>query len=126
MKSKYTVEMTRDELREAHEALDALCGYIQLDSGIYPEANREFILSALPPKPRPTMAEIGWDEDEHYLAEAVHPEYGKVMMVACTGGGPIDILTRKGNSMPYRSALPEELEPTGRHYFRNDNSKEQQ
>ena len=120
MKSKYTVEMTRDELAEAHKSLDAMCDHIYYASGSYPDKGRKDILAALPPRPNPTMAELEWDEDEHYLAEAVHPEYGKVMMVASTGSGPIDILTRKGNSMPYRSALPEELEPTGRHYFRND------
>lgn len=40
------------------------------------------VLKVLPPIPKLTMAEVEWDEDEHYLAEAEHPDYGLVIMLS--------------------------------------------
>lgn len=121
MKRKYTVEMTREELVEAHKALDEVCHIAEHGNGHRPSKAREQVLAALPPKPRPTMAEIGWDEDEHYLAEAVHPKYGKVAMY-CIGltGEWIGIMHWDGENVDYFTSGLAELEPTGKHYFRND------
>lgn len=67
---------TRQEILEAHEALEKLCQRLPAT-----RAAKETILRALPPLPRLTMAEIEWDEEEHFLAEAEHPNWGKVVML---------------------------------------------
>ncbi len=41
----------------------------------------EAIRIALPPKLVPTMANIEWDDEKHFLAEAEHPKCGKVIML---------------------------------------------
>ena len=59
---------THQEIIAAHEALDTLCR----ETGVKTPVNalKWLILKALPPKPHPTMAEIEWNDDEHFLAEA--------------------------------------------------------
>ncbi|WP_408930780.1 hypothetical protein ACKFR8_05200 [Corynebacterium axilliensis] len=63
-----------------------------------------------------------WDDDLHYLAEAEHPDFGKVIML---GKGPLsgDVrITRiKGKGaieshMLWQTVEPETLTPTGRRY----------
>ena len=71
---------TRAQILNAHEALEELknvalsaadfCG----DTEKYLAWKSE-IIAALPPKPAPTMAEVEWDDDKHYLAEAEHDVY---------------------------------------------------
>lgn len=82
---------TRQEIIRAHEALSDLTyladKYITSTLGGLDETRklRQSILAALPPKPQPTMAEVEWDDDKHYLAEAEHVDWGKVVMLYYDG-----------------------------------------
>lgn len=69
-------QSTRQEILDAHEELEKLCNRL-------PGTRRAkmTILAALPPKPQPTMAEVEWDDDKHYLAEAANPIWGMVVML---------------------------------------------
>ena len=58
---------THEEIIAAHEALEKLCDRLPAT-----RSAKESILRALPPKPQLTMAEVEWDDDKHYLAEAKH------------------------------------------------------
>lgn len=42
------------------------------------QAAANFILAHTTP---PTMADVEWDDELHYLAEAEHPNWGKVVML---------------------------------------------
>ena len=103
---------TRQEIIEAYDALEKLCQRLPAT-----RAAKEPILRALPPKPRPTMAEVEWDDDEHYLAEAEHPEWGKVIMLG-EGRTPgfIRIIRGKENDAFWGTAAPYNLTPTGKRY----------
>lgn len=108
---------TRQEIIDAHDALESLCKRL-------PGTRRAemAILAALPPIPRPTMAEVEWDDDKHYLAEAEHLQFGKVIML---GKGPLsgDVrITRiKGKGAIeshtlWQTVEPDSLTPTGKRY----------
>lgn len=111
---------TRAQILNAHEALEELknvalsaadfCG----DTEKYLAWKSE-IIAALPPKPQPTMNEIEWDDDEHFLAEAEHPDWGKVVMLRESAliifVQPIE--KRMGD---IHVARVEELTPTGKRY----------
>ena len=98
---------TRQEIIEAHEALEALSKrslgtrYVEMA-----------ILKALPPRPQPTMAEIEWDDDKHYLAEAEFDGHGPSIMLRETTSNCISVIS--GGLV--RPAFPEELTPTGKRY----------
>lgn len=108
----------RDQIIRAHEALERLeraawKGSENEYEEMYHSEAKDIILSVLPPKPAPTMAEIEWDDDKHYLAEAVvTPSYDKVIMLWVTAGGLISII--EGGLM--RGESPENLTPTGFRY----------
>ena len=103
-------EPTRQEIINAHDALEALCKCL---TGT--RAAKETILRALPPRPRPTMNEIEWDDDKHFLAEAEHSAWGKVVMLRESAliifVQPIE--KRMGD---IHVARVEELTPTGKRY----------
>lgn len=111
---------TRAQILNAHEALEELknvalsaadfCG----DTEKYLAWKSE-IIAALPPKPQPTMAEVEWDDDKHYLAEAEHPGWGKVIMLGIGEEKLIDVFIphlRKSNCIVPRGNLT----PTGKRY----------
>lgn len=113
---------TRAQILNAHEALEELknvalsaadfCG----DTEKYLAWKSE-IIAALPPKPRPTMAEAEWDDDKHYLAEAEHPDFGKVIMLGYDPlSGLIRITRPKENGALWQTAEPGTLTPTGKRY----------
>lgn len=104
----------RDETLSAHDALDALCGRIPEDTHTY--ALRRRILRALPPKPALTMAEIAWDDDRHYLAEAEHPDFGKVIMLGLNAYSRIDFFAPERYASRFKDTGPENLTPTGKRY----------
>lgn len=72
---------TRQEIIDAYEMLDVLLGYSEdRNPDLVPE-RRSIIEKALPPRPQATMAEVEWDDDKHYLAEAKYETYGSVIML---------------------------------------------
>ena len=113
---------TRQEIIEAHQVVK---DYIEHELDVahneadIKEALRrdELLLKFLPPLPRLTMAEIEWDEEEHFLTEAEHPNWGKVVMLSkIRGGGEIYYIRRGFEGKLLTLASPEVLTPTGRRY----------
>lgn len=113
---------TRQEIIEAHQVVK---DYIEHELDVahteadIKEALRrdELLLKFLPPLPRLTMAEIEWDDDKHYLAEAENRAWGKVIMLfkkAKTG----KILSHfhEDGEQCFVCLDPCDLTPTGRRY----------
>ena len=113
---------TRQEIVNAYEALSDITyladTYLSSISGRLDETRelRQTILRALPPLPRPTMAEIRWNDDVHYLAEAAHPDHGKVIMVGRKGNLLIDVFYFSGMRNKVSSLYATDLTPTGKRY----------
>ena len=104
---------TRQEIIDAHEALD----YLFAHPAKYPVVDdlKERISNALPPKPQPTMAEIKWDDDKHYLAEAEHANDYTVMMLKPMRLEPgIKCLVFHGGDFRIAYSDPKDLTPTGK------------
>lgn len=112
---------TCQEIIDAHNALEDLKNVALIaadfssDTELYLSWKKQ-ILAALPPKPQPTMAEVEWNDEEHYLAEAEHVDGGTVIMLyhdetmrriqyLCTG---------EANRACF--STPDALTPTGRRY----------
>lgn len=106
---------TRKQIHDAYEALETLTNTC-IHSGDLAEELQELVLRALPPKPHPTMEDVEWDDDEHYLAEAQSISGLKLVMlhpvvdsqILCLGRGDVRYWTYYCN--------PENLTPTGRRY----------
>ncbi|MDK8593432.1 hypothetical protein [Corynebacterium accolens] len=82
------------------------------------QAAANFILAHTTP---PTMADIEWDDDKHFLAEAEHSEYGKVAMVSKTHDtGEIYYLRWGVTGRLMALDSPDKLTPTGRRYVLQD------
>ena len=108
---------TREDIIEAHKALTNLLKLASSTSTAAAIFNEQIVRDALPPKPRPTMADIEWDDEKHYLAEAEHPEYGKVIMFGKNFFfGHIRIMRTKEKGALWIFAEPESLTPTGKRY----------
>lgn len=101
---------TREEIISAHEALETLCARVPEYTPVY--AMKSLILAALPPRPQPTMAEVEWDDDKHYLAEAETEMGTKVIMLWETIPERIAII--EDGVMGY--VRHEYLTPTGKRY----------
>lgn len=67
---------TRQDIINAYEELDKLCARVPGTS-----YSKMIIAAALPPHPQPSMAEVEWDDDKHYLAEAHHDIWGDGIML---------------------------------------------
>lgn len=103
---------TRQEIIDAYNTLEALCARLPAT-----RAAKESILKALPPKPRPTMAEVEWDDDEHYLAEAEHGTYSGVVMLSKNAlSGTVRVLAKIGDINDVRTVEAVDLTPTGKRY----------
>lgn len=114
---------TRQEIIRAHEALSDLTyladKYITSTLGGLDETRklRQSILAALPPKPQPTMAEVEWDDDKHYLAEAEHVDWGKVVMLYYDGqSNRIQYFCKLDEPNMVAYSDPANLTPTGKRY----------
>ncbi|MBK4144628.1 hypothetical protein GWO57_08265 [Corynebacterium macginleyi] len=113
---------TRQEIINAHQALETFAahGYMSAMDRKDEDATREreeAIRKLLPPIPHPTMNDIEWDDSKHYLAEADHPTWGKVIMLfkkAETGN--IFVNFHEGGEQHFIYCTPEHLTPTGRRY----------
>lgn len=105
---------TRKEILEAYRELDMLLGhYDDRNPERVPEC-RAIIEKALPPRPQPTMAEVEWDDDLHYLAEAEVGEIKLLMLGPDLAGWIRGFNPETGKIMP--AADPEATTPTGRRY----------
>lgn len=113
---------TRQQIANAHEALLELCRLAEELAVTEGQARQAWkyhaaILTALPPKPRPTMAEIEWDDELHYLAEAENEGWGKVLMLGMDHESRgVTILVKTGNVVYLPCAKPQSLTPTGKRY----------
>lgn len=108
---------TRKEIIEAYREIDMLLGHYD-DRNPYrvPEC-RAIIEKALPPRPQPTMADVEWDDDKHYLAEAEHADWGTMTMLKPMRTYPqIKCLSTKGGDYCIVYPSTEDLIPTGRRY----------
>lgn len=110
---------TRQEIKAAHESLDFLC--VSLFNN--PDTRLEKLAAAqtaiekvLPPKPLPTMAEVEWDDDKHFLAEAENVEWGTVIMLRYERGFDRIQILDTGMPNKFGFVLPASLIPTGRRY----------
>ena len=111
---------TRQEILDAYSALEELKN-VALSAADFCGDTEKFlmwkneILKALPPKPQPTMAEIEWDDEKHFLAEAEHPDWGKVAMLR-ESGLIIFVQPIEKKIGDIQVARVEELTPTGKRY----------
>lgn len=110
---------TRQEIIDAYESLDFLC--VSLFNN--PDTRLEKLAAAqtaiekvLPPKPQPTMADVEWDDDLHYLAEATHLVYETVLMLGQDRDGVIKFLALNRADSKTVWGQPECLTPTGKRY----------
>ena len=116
--------LNKADIIDAHSALDEL-QHIALKAttdslekhgiNVYADAIR----IALPPQPKPTMLDIKWDDDEHFLAEAEHSKYGKVIMI---GDAHLHTFVINPNDDITKTAYVDSahLTPTGRRYTLTD------
>lgn len=112
---------TRQQIINAHEALEDMHHIARKTTEKWDEEGitdfwKSLILKALPPKPQPTMAEVEWDDDKHYLAEAEHPDFGKVIMLGLNAYSMIDFFAPERYASRFKDTHPANLTPTGRRY----------
>lgn len=113
---------TRQEIIDAHDALTHLinggiaCTYTRAaKEGVY--ECEKLIRKFLPPKPQPTMAEVEWDDELHYLAEAEHLQFGKVIMLyKNSAADSIEVIYKNQDGITPSITYPGALTPTGRRY----------
>ena len=106
---------TRKEIIYAHDGLDILCE--RADKSAPSDVLKNYILKARPPRPQPTMAEVEWDDNEHYLAEAENPIWGRsIMIFQSVDTGNILIEFRENGERNLVYTPPAYLTPTGRRY----------
>lgn len=109
---------TREEIIDAHGALINLYDCLEMGWRIESTTLKDklsVIEKAMLPKPKRTMAEIQWDNEKHYLAEAETEDGIKVVMLSQSR----DFIRciQPPNAGDVVIGLPsEELTPTGRHY----------
>lgn len=113
----------RQQILDAWETMDWLKSLIKPESGtIQGDKDRllhaiQDLADALPPKPRPTMAEVEWDNDKHRFAEAENPDHGEVIMLNVSQiSGKVRIFFNQYGEFYLGYASPENLTPTGRRY----------
>jgi len=111
---------TRLDIIRAHQTLNDLRIFLnakgELDSDTI-KYTMSVIKKALPPKPEPTMADVEWDDDKHYLAEAESARFGKVVMLGeSSPSTQIDILVNNDQGIGFQLEHPADLTPTGKRY----------
>lgn len=109
---------TRQEIIDAHEALAELRALVESNPprrDTDAEKLEGRIFTALPPLPRPTMADVEWDDDEHYMAEA---ELGNgITVTMLIERGDFISCIQPPNGGDVAIGIPkEDLTPTGKRY----------
>ncbi|MCZ9300507.1 hypothetical protein [Corynebacterium marquesiae] len=113
---------TRQEIINAHEALEDMHHIARKTTEKWDEEGitdfwKSLILRALPPKPKPTMAEVEWDDDKHFMAEVEHPVEGKaILIVPSDTDGYIHCFIREGSRVLANELESNSLTPTGKRY----------
>lgn len=117
---------TRQEIIDAYTAVTTLARLAEEFTPVGVEEHKEIndlhlaVCAALPPRPQPTMAEIEWDDDKHYLAEAevrTESEGGvKVVMLNPTPSRQVLCLHRAYSTPGAYRVSPDHLTPTGKRY----------
>lgn len=107
---------TREQIEAAYNALEELynsaCALTWGKSHEEEEDWHSAILKVLPPLPKPTMADIEWDDEKHYLAEAELAGGTKVIMLWETAAERITFIEDGITD----TVCPKSLTPTGRRY----------
>ena len=112
---------TRQEIVDAYTAVTALARLAEEFTPVSVEEHKEIndlhlaVRAALPTKPKPTMAEVEWDDKKHYLAEAESESGVKVVMLSQNR----DFIRciQPPNAGDVVIGVPsEDLTPTGRRY----------
>lgn len=105
---------TRQEIIDAYEMLDVLLGFSEDRNPDLVPTRRRIIEKALPPRPQPTMADVEWNDELHYLAEAEQNIHGQVIMLGLDESGMIEYFVPRLRECRYDAAYRETLTPTGR------------
>lgn len=112
---------TRQQIIDAYTAVTTLARLAEEFTPVRVEQHKEIndlhlaVRAALPTLPRPTMAEVEWDDDKHYLAEAESESGVKVVMLSQND----DFIRciQPPNAGDVVIGVPsEDLTPTGRRY----------
>lgn len=113
---------TRAQILNAHEALEELKNVALSAADFCGDTEKclawkSEILAALPPKPRPTMDKIAWDDDKHYLAEVENRIWGRGVMLYLDGERDTILCQFQQEGEPYTLQCElDTLTPTGKRY----------
>lgn len=108
---------TRQEIINAYSALDDLRDNALEWEGVKAQKQYDAVLKILPPIPQPTMADVKWDNDKHYLAEAEHLQFGKVIMLYKNpAADSIEVIYKNQDGITPSITYPGALTPTGRRH----------
>lgn len=107
---------TRQEIIDAYKALEELYDWALEWAGTRAHSRYGAIRDVLPPKPQPTMADVEWDDDKHYLAEARQTFCGKVIMLGKDDDGFIKFLVPNFYESGLDVAPPISFTLTGKRY----------
>ena len=111
---------TRQEIIRAYGTLSFLWDCLEVGWKLGAstiESSKSNIEKVLPPRPQLTMAEVEWNDDEHFLAEAEDESCSSVIMLQQSKEtGNIQAIL-KGTIKSYLIyQRPEHLTPTGKRY----------
>lgn len=115
-------EPTHQQIIDAYEALDELKKWANNHLTYYGDGSHldqvERILSVIPPRPNPTMDEIVWDDNKHFLSAALHPEHGEVVMLVkdCFNGNIGFLFKDEEGFNDILYTAPRNLTPTANKY----------
>lgn len=112
---------TRQDIINAHDSLEELKRAALKSADFCGDTDhflmcKDEILKVLPPRPQPTMDEVEWDDDEHFLAEAEHSAWGKVIMIDYDEGLERILYICDGKPNSFGLSSPDLLTPTGRRF----------
>ena len=107
---------TREEIIDAHRALTSLSVLASDKSTASAMFNEKIVRAFLPPFPELTMAEIAWDDEKHYLAEAETEKGLKVIMLGKCAYECIEVLVKGKPRNRYSVFTSNSLAPTGKRY----------
>lgn len=109
---------TDRQVIDAHNALDRIYQHLLFDKDVNLKALDDAVSAVhrvLPPKPElPTMEGVEWDNELHYLAEAMVGGTKLIMLSPDLGGWIRTFNPKTGKVMPVLE--PRDVTPTGKRY----------